>query len=79
MDIAIPLFDRMTALDAIGPYEVLSRLPGARVRFVARRARRRSRPRRRCSTLIADEALDDVPHARDHRRPGRHRHAPAAR
>jgi transcriptional regulator GlxA family with amidase domain len=35
MDIAIPIFDRLTALDAIGPYEVLSRLPGATVRFVA--------------------------------------------
>src|SRR5262249_51466281 len=35
MDIAIPLFDGITALDAIGPYEVLSRLPGARIRFVA--------------------------------------------
>jgi putative intracellular protease/amidase len=33
--IAIPLFDRFTALDAIGPYEVLSRLPGAEVVFVA--------------------------------------------
>jgi len=30
MDIAIPLFEGITALDAIGPYEVLSRLPGAR-------------------------------------------------
>jgi len=35
MDIAIPLFEGITALDAIGPYEVLSRLPSARVRFVA--------------------------------------------
>jgi putative intracellular protease/amidase len=35
MDIVIPLFDRFTALDAIGPYEVLSRLPGATVTFVA--------------------------------------------
>ena len=35
MQIAIPLFDRVTALDAIGPYEVLSRLPGAEVLFVA--------------------------------------------
>jgi putative intracellular protease/amidase len=34
MEIAIPLYDRFTALDAIGPYEVLSRLPGARVRFL---------------------------------------------
>ena len=29
MQIAIPLYDRFTALDAIGPYEVLSRIPGA--------------------------------------------------
>ena len=35
MQIAIPLFDRFTALDAVGPYEVLSRLPGADVVFVA--------------------------------------------
>jgi putative intracellular protease/amidase len=34
MNIAIPLFDRVTALDAIGPYDVLSRLPDARVTFV---------------------------------------------
>src|SRR6188472_630733 len=34
MDIAIPIYDRFTALDAIGPYEVLSRLPGARVTFI---------------------------------------------
>ena len=35
MNIAIPIFDRFTALDAVGPYEVLSRLPGAEVTFVA--------------------------------------------
>ena len=29
--IAIPIFDTLTALDAVGPYEVLSRLPGAEV------------------------------------------------
>jgi transcriptional regulator GlxA family with amidase domain len=34
MDIAIPIFDRVTALDAIGPYEILSRLPGARIHFL---------------------------------------------
>jgi transcriptional regulator GlxA family with amidase domain len=33
--VAIPIFDQLTALDAIGPYEVLSRLPGATVHFVA--------------------------------------------
>jgi transcriptional regulator GlxA family with amidase domain len=35
MDIAIVLYDRFTALDAVGPYEVLSRIPGAKVRFLA--------------------------------------------
>ena len=30
MEIAILLYDGFTALDAVGPYEVLSRLPGAR-------------------------------------------------
>jgi putative intracellular protease/amidase len=35
MNIAIVIYDRFTALDAIGPYEVLSRLPDANVAFVA--------------------------------------------
>lgn len=35
MQIAIPIFERFTALDAVGPYEVLSRLPSAEVTFVA--------------------------------------------
>jgi len=34
VQITIPLFPRLTALDAIGPYEVLQRLPGATVTFV---------------------------------------------
>jgi putative intracellular protease/amidase len=33
--IAIPVFDAFTALDAIGPYEVLQRLPDATVTFVS--------------------------------------------
>ena len=36
MKIAILVFDKLTALDAIGPYEVLSRLPEADLRFVAK-------------------------------------------
>jgi transcriptional regulator GlxA family with amidase domain len=35
MDIAIVLYDRFTALDAVGPYEVLSRIPGAKLSFLA--------------------------------------------
>jgi putative intracellular protease/amidase len=35
MKIAIPLYDRFTALDAVGPYEVLQRLPGAEITWLA--------------------------------------------
>ena len=35
MEIAVLLYDRFTALDCIGPYELLSRLPGAHLRFVS--------------------------------------------
>ena len=34
-EIALFLYEDMTALDAVGPYEVLARLPGAKVKFVA--------------------------------------------
>ena len=34
MLIAIPIFDRLTALDAVGPYEVLQRLPDSEPVFV---------------------------------------------
>ena len=44
MDIAILLFDRLTALDAVGPYEVLSRLPGADGHLRGHRGRARSAP-----------------------------------
>jgi putative intracellular protease/amidase len=33
--IAIPLYDRFTALDAVGPYEVLQRIPGAEIHWLA--------------------------------------------
>jgi len=35
VQIACFLFDGITALDIVGPYEVLQRLPEADVRFVA--------------------------------------------
>jgi transcriptional regulator GlxA family with amidase domain len=38
MDIAILIYDRFAALDAVGPYEVLSRMPGWEVTFVAEQA-----------------------------------------
>ena len=38
MKIAILLYDEMTALDAIGPYEVLRNVPGAEILFTAAEA-----------------------------------------
>ena len=61
MQIAIPLFDRFTALDAIGPYEVLSRLPGASVEFVAAEPGS-VRTDNGMLALTADKAYGDVPH-----------------
>lgn len=60
MQIAIPLFDRFTALDAVGPYEVLSRLPGASVKFVAAE-RGVFRTDTRMLGLTADLSFDELP------------------
>jgi putative intracellular protease/amidase len=35
MKVAIPLYDRFTALDAVGPYEVVQRIPGAEITWLA--------------------------------------------
>ena len=59
MQIAVLIYDRFTALDAVGPYEVLGRLPGAEVVFVAEQAG----PVRTDSgglSLVAEAALADV-------------------
>ena len=63
MDIAILLFDRLTALDAVGPYEVLSRLPDANLTFVATEAGPK-RTDTKALALVADATLDDAPAAR---------------
>lgn len=60
MDIAILLFDGITSLDAIGPYEVLSRLLGANVRFVAETAGLK-RTDNGMLAMNADFTLADVP------------------
>jgi putative intracellular protease/amidase len=60
MQIAIPLFPRLTALDAIGPYEVLQRLPGATVVFVGV-DRGEVRTENGMLGLCVDALLDDVP------------------
>jgi putative intracellular protease/amidase len=62
MDIVIFIFDGFTALDAVGPYEVFSRMPGARVRFAAKQAGP-------CTTdngmlkLIAEETISKIDRA----------------
>ena len=61
MDIAIPIFDRITALDAVGPYEVLSRVPGARVSFIAQTTGPK-RTENDMLALVADRTLDELPH-----------------
>jgi putative intracellular protease/amidase len=57
--IVIPLFERFTALDAVGPYEVLSRLPGAEVVFVATETGP-VRADTGALALTADGRLDDM-------------------
>jgi transcriptional regulator GlxA family with amidase domain len=60
MQIAILLFDRITALDAVGPYEVLSRLPDATITFVAEQPGLK-RTDTGYLALNADAALDEIP------------------
>jgi len=60
MQIAIPIYDGFTALDAIGPYDVLSRVPGAEVVFVAEEPGEK-RTESGMAGVIADRALTDVP------------------
>jgi len=59
MNIAILIYDRLTALDAIGPYEVLSRLPGASVTFVAAE-RGPVHTDNGMLTMLAERSIEDV-------------------
>jgi putative intracellular protease/amidase len=59
VQIAFLLFDRITTLDAIGPYEVLQRLPGADVKFVAEQPGEQ-RDEKGYTALVADHSLADV-------------------
>jgi len=61
MKIAILLYDRFTALDAVGPYEVLSRLPGATVHFVAVEPGEK-RTETEMLGMTADVPIDERPH-----------------
>jgi putative intracellular protease/amidase len=59
VDIACLVFEGITALDIVGPYEVLARLPGAEVRFVAERVGP-IRTDNKVLGIVADFARADV-------------------
>jgi transcriptional regulator GlxA family with amidase domain len=59
--IAIALFDRFTALDAVGPHQVLTRLPDTEVIFVSDRVRGVT-DESGTLTLQAQASYTDVPH-----------------
>jgi putative intracellular protease/amidase len=61
VQIAILLFPQLTALDAIGPYEVLQRVPDAELTFVAA-APGEYRTENGRLGLVADAAIADLPH-----------------
>jgi putative intracellular protease/amidase len=60
MIIVIPLVDGFTALDAVGPYEVLSRLPEARVVFASVSAGPVQAETKMLS-IVAEAALSEIP------------------
>ncbi|HEX4252390.1 MAG TPA: DJ-1/PfpI family protein [Pseudonocardia sp.] len=60
MQLAILLFDRFTTLDAVGPYEVLSRLPDTETVFVAERTGPVTNDVGH-PTLVATKTLAEVP------------------
>ncbi|WP_282791884.1 DJ-1/PfpI family protein [Streptomyces sp. CC224B] len=60
MQIAIALYERFTALDAVGPYQTLGGIPDAEVVFVAERTGPVRDDTGRLA-LVADKAFDEVP------------------
>jgi len=62
VEIAILLFDGITALDAVGPYEVLAMMPDAHVRFVATERGAKRAARNGSLALVADHTLAEISH-----------------
>jgi transcriptional regulator GlxA family with amidase domain len=60
VQVAIPLFPRFTALDAVGPYEVLQRLPDVEPVFVAEQ-RGEVRTENGFLGMVADATFAEVP------------------
>jgi len=59
MEIAMLIFDKLAALDAVGPYEVMRNVPGWDVRFVAAE-KGEVRTEDGTLALVADYTLDQV-------------------
>jgi transcriptional regulator GlxA family with amidase domain len=62
LEIAILLFDGITALDAVGPYEALAMMPEAHVRFVATGRGAKRSARNGSLALVADHTLAEIAH-----------------
>jgi putative intracellular protease/amidase len=61
MQVAVLLYDRFTALDAVGPYDVLGRIPGTQLTFVAAEPGP-VRTEQRSLALVADAPMREYPH-----------------
>jgi putative intracellular protease/amidase len=61
MQIAFLVYEGLTTLDLIGPYEVLRALPGADVRFVGKK-RGEVRVDSKAFGIVVDHTLAEVPH-----------------
>jgi len=61
MQVVIPLFPKFTALDGIGPYEVLQRIPSIDVTFIGHE-RGEIRSENGFLGITADGTFDDFPH-----------------
>ena len=61
MQVAIPLFPRFTALDAIGPYEVLQRVPTIDITFIGHQ-RGEVRSENGLLGVTIDATFEELPH-----------------
>jgi transcriptional regulator GlxA family with amidase domain len=61
VQVAIPLFPRFTALDAIGPYEVLQRIPDLDITFIGHE-RGEVRSENGFLGIVRDATFEELPH-----------------
>jgi transcriptional regulator GlxA family with amidase domain len=61
LSIAIPLFPRFTALDGVGPYEVLQRIPGFDITFIGHE-RGEVRSENGFLGIVRDATFEEMPH-----------------